>query len=172
MTKATFITKLMLIDPGLSDKRPSSGFGKNQEGICLTISVLSLTTLQSQKTIDTMPPPIAIQFTMIWDNAIGDSRLFVLNYIEGTKTKANSPQTNAICERFHKMILEEFYEIVFRKKIYNSLEKLQIDLAAWLHHYNHQRIHQGKMCCRRTPIETFLDGKRIWQNKVDKLNLN
>lgn len=95
-----------------------------------------------------------------------------LNNIEHTKTKAYSPQTNGICERFHKTILEEFYQVAFRKKIYNSIDELQKDLDDWVVHYNHERTHQGKMCCGRTPMETFLDGKVHWINKVDSLNLN
>lgn len=95
-----------------------------------------------------------------------------LNDIEHTKTKAFSPQTNGICERFHKTILEEFYKIAFRKKIYTSLDEMQKDLDDWVDYYNHQRTHQGKMCCGRTPMQTLLDGKKIWQEKVDSLNLN
>lgn len=95
-----------------------------------------------------------------------------LNEIEHTKTKARHPQTNGICERFHKTILNEFYQITFRKKIYTTLDELQKDLDDWLHYYNYQRTHQGKMCCGRTPIETLLDGKRIWKEKVENLNLN
>ena len=92
-----------------------------------------------------------------------DYELFLaVNDIEHTKTKAASPQTNGICERFHKTILQEFYQVAFRKKIYHSLDELQKDLDDWLYFYNHQRTHQGKMCCGRTPMETFLDGKRIW----------
>ncbi|MCH6115732.1 IS481 family transposase, partial [Salmonella enterica] len=34
-----------------------------------------------------------------------------VNDIDHTKTKAASPQTNGICERFHKTILQEFYQI-------------------------------------------------------------
>lgn len=95
-----------------------------------------------------------------------------LNEIDHTKTKARHPQTNGICERFHKTILNEFYQITFRKKIYTTLDELQKDLDDWLHYYNHQRTHQGKMCCGRTPIETLLDGKKIWKEKVGNLNLN
>ena len=94
-----------------------------------------------------------------------------LNQIEHTKTKARHPQTNGICERFHKTILNEFYQVTFRKKIYTSLDELQKDLDDWLRYYNYERTHQGKMCCGRTPIETFLDGKRIWVDKVENLNL-
>lgn len=94
-----------------------------------------------------------------------------LNDIEHTKTKAYSPQTNGICERFHKTILEEFYRIAFRKKVYSELDELQKDLDDWVEYYNHQRTHQGKMCCGRTPMQTLLDGKKIWQEKVGSLNL-
>lgn len=95
-----------------------------------------------------------------------DYQLYLaMNDIEHTKTKAASPQTNGICERFHKTILQEFYQVTFRKKIYSTLEELQVDLDEWLRHYNHDRTHQGKMCCGRTPFETFIDGKRIWQEK-------
>ncbi len=69
-----------------------------------------------------------------------------LNDIDHTKTKAASPQTNGICERFHKTILQEFYQITFRKKLYSSLEELQLDLDGWLKFYNTERTHQGKVC--------------------------
>jgi transposase InsO family protein len=95
-----------------------------------------------------------------------------VNEIEHTKTKAHHPQTNGICERFHKTILNEFYQVTFRKKLYKSLEELQTDLDAWMEEYNEQRTHQGKMCCGRTPMETFVDGIKIWREKNLGLNLN
>jgi transposase InsO family protein len=95
-----------------------------------------------------------------------DYQLYMaVNDIDHTKTKARSPQTNGICERFHKTILQEFYQVTFRKKIYNDLESLQTDLDEWLHYYNRERTHQGKMCCGRTPWDTLIDGKQIWQEK-------
>jgi transposase InsO family protein len=95
-----------------------------------------------------------------------DYQLYLaLNDIDHTKTKVHSPQTNGICERFHKTILQEFYQITFRKKIYSDIESLQKDLDEWLYYYNNERTHQGKMCCGRTPIATLLDGKQIWQEK-------
>jgi transposase InsO family protein len=93
-----------------------------------------------------------------------------VNDIDHTRTKAQSPQTNGICERFHKTILNEFYQVAFRKKIYATIEELQVDLDAWIDSYNHERTHQGKMCCGRTPIETFEDGKRICREKSLSLN--
>lgn len=76
-----------------------------------------------------------------------------------------SPQTNGICERFHKTILQEFYQVAFRKKLYNSLDELQMDLDEWIKYYNNDRTHQSKMCCGRAPLETLLDGKSIWAEK-------
>jgi transposase InsO family protein len=89
-----------------------------------------------------------------------------LNEIEHTKTKARHPQTNGICERFHKTILTEFYQVVFRKEIYRSLEELQTDLDDWLLTYNQERSHQGKRCQGRTPLQTFLDGKALVREKM------
>jgi len=96
-----------------------------------------------------------------------DYQLYLaINDIEHTKTKARSPQTNGICERFHKTILQEFYQVTFRKKIYRDTETLQADLDEWMDTYNNDRTHQGKMCCGRTPMETLEDGKNIWQEKL------
>lgn len=93
-----------------------------------------------------------------------------INDIEHTKTKARHPQTNGICERFHKTILQEFYQVAFRRKIYPSIEELQTDLDAWIHYYNTERTHQGRMCCGRTPMQTMLAGKEIYDQKITALN--
>lgn len=96
-----------------------------------------------------------------------DYQLFLaVNEIEHTRTKANSHQTNGICERFHKTILQEFYQVTFRKKIYDSIEMLQKDPNEWIEIYNTDRTHQGKMCCGGTPLETLIDGKQIWKDKL------
>jgi transposase InsO family protein len=89
-----------------------------------------------------------------------------INDIEHSKTKARHPQTNGIVERFHKTILEEFYQVVFRKKIYESMEELQIDLDQWINFYNTKRPHQGKRCEGRTPMETFNEGMKIIMEKI------
>ncbi len=94
----------------------------------------------------------------------------MINDIEHTKTKVKSPQTNGICERFHKTILQEFYQVAFRKRLYMSLEELQKDLDEWMHYYNNERTHQGKICCGRTPMETLVDGKTVWAEKNLGLN--
>ncbi len=100
-----------------------------------------------------------------------DYQLYLaLNDIEHSKTKANHPQTNGICERFHKTILQEFYQVAFRRKIYQSIEELQYDLDEWMVYYNSARTHQGKMCCGRTPMQTLIDAKEVWDDKITALN--
>ncbi len=100
-----------------------------------------------------------------------DYQLYLaLNDIEHTKTKAFHPQTNGICERFHKTILDEFYRVTFRRKLYTTLEELQADLDDWIRYYNQDRTHQGKVCCGRTPMQTMMDGKEAYNEKVNALN--
>ena len=95
-----------------------------------------------------------------------DFQLFLaVNDIDHTKTKAKHPQTNGICERFHKTILQEFYQVAFRKKVYDSIDALQADLDQWIDFYNNERTHQGKKCCGRTPFDTMIEGKQIWKEK-------
>jgi len=86
--------------------------------------------------------------------------------IDHTRTKVKSPQTNGICERFHKTVLNEFYRVAFRKKLYASLEELQADLDAWLKVYNEERPHQGRWCYGKTPLQTFVDSVPLAKEKI------
>ena len=89
-----------------------------------------------------------------------------LENIDHSKTKARSPQSNGICERFHKTVLNEFYRIAFRKKIYNTLDELQADLDTWIKYYNEERTHSGKYCFGKTPMQTFLDSMPLVREKM------
>ena len=82
-----------------------------------------------------------------------------------TRTKAYSPQTNGICERFHKTMKNECYDVCFRKKIYTSLEALQHDVDQWLTWYNQERTHSGKHCYGKTPWQTWQDAKHLVEEK-------
>ena len=86
--------------------------------------------------------------------------------IDHTRTKARSPQTNGICDRFHRTILNEFYRVAFRNKIYQSIEELQTDLDCWLNEFNTQRSHQGRWCYGKTPMQTFLDTVPLSKEKA------
>jgi transposase InsO family protein len=86
--------------------------------------------------------------------------------IDHTRTKTRHPQTNGICERFHKTMLNEFYRVAFRKKIYRTLEELQTDLDEWIEEYNQQRPHQGRWCYGKTPMQTFVDSVPLATEKI------
>ena len=86
--------------------------------------------------------------------------------IDHTKTKAKSPQTNGICERFHQTIQNEFYATAFRKKIYNSIEELQKDVNKWIDDYNSERTHSGRYCYGKTPMQTFSEAKHLAKEKM------
>lgn len=86
--------------------------------------------------------------------------------IDHSKTKAKSPQTNGICERFHRTMQDEFYATAFRKKIYNSIEELQTDVDVWLDYYNNHRPHSGKYCFGKTPMQTWNDSLHLAKEKL------
>jgi transposase InsO family protein len=92
--------------------------------------------------------------------------------IDHSRTKAYSPQTNGICERFHRTMKDEFYSVAFRKRLYESLEQLQADADMWIREYNEVRPHSGKYCFGKTPMQTFLDSKHLSDEKqLDRIPL-
>ena len=73
---------------------------------------------------------------------------------------------NGICERFHKMILHEFYQVVLRKTIYETIDSLQNELDNWLIYHNNERTSRRKICCAHTSMATLEEGKAVWVEKV------
>lgn len=86
--------------------------------------------------------------------------------IDHSRTQARHPQTNGICERFHRTMQDEFYSAAFRKKLYRDLEELQVDLDQWIGEYNESRPHSGKYCFGKTPMQTFRDSKHLADEKM------
>ena len=89
-----------------------------------------------------------------------------LNDIEHTRTKVRHPQTNGSVERLNQTIQEEFYQVAFRKKLYRTLDEIQVDLDAFMDYYNNERTNQGRYCQGRTPFQTFLEGLEVYQQYV------
>jgi len=80
-----------------------------------------------------------------------------LEGIEHSKTQVRHPQSNGICERLHRTMQEEFYAVAFRRKLYDGLDALQQDLDQWMEYYNTERIHSGRYCFGKTPLQTFIE---------------
>jgi hypothetical protein len=78
--------------------------------------------------------------------------LGALDGLYGHANKAKSPQTNGVCEPFHKTMLEEFNGVVFRRKIYQDSESLQQALGEWLHVIYLHPMQRGRICPLRVPL--------------------
>ncbi len=89
---------------------------------------------------------------------------------QGTRPRRSRPQNAKPCgdrilalvllgwpSRQHKTVLDEFYRIAFRKRLFASIEDLQDDLDLWVKSYNKERPHQGRWCFGKSPLQTFLD---------------
>jgi transposase InsO family protein len=85
--------------------------------------------------------------------------------IDHSRTKTKSPQTNGICERFNKTLLDEFYRVTFRKRLYGTLDAIQVDLDRFIEDYNMNRPHQGRWCYGKTPMQTFVDSLELAKEK-------
>lgn len=93
-----------------------------------------------------------------------------LNDIEHSRTKAKHPQTNGATERLNQIILEEFYQVAFRKKLYTKIEELQADLDEYMVYYNERRTNQGKRCEGKTPMETFLASQDLYWRYTQQMD--
>jgi hypothetical protein len=47
----------------------------------------------------------------------------------------------------------------------NGLESLQTDLDECVKKCNNEKTHHGKSCEGETPMETFMDGKKLFNQK-------
>jgi hypothetical protein len=90
--------------------------------------------------------------------------LYLVEDIDHTRTKAKSPQTNGICERFHKTVLNEFYRVAFVKRSTKQSKNFS-DLDIWIKLYE-ERPHQGRWCYGKTPLQTFVDSIPLAKEKM------
>src|SRR4030088_3221360 len=77
--------------------------------------------------------------------------------IDHSRTKTKSPQTNGICERFHKTVLNEFYRVALRIEVDGPFDARQAALGVWVRESSESRPHQGRGCFGKMPMQTFLD---------------
>ena len=81
-----------------------------------------------------------------------------LEDVDHSRPKTKSPQTNGIVERFHKTVLDEFYRVAFRKKIYGSIGELQSDLDDWVKNYNRASEHPSVYAIELNKLCWFWSG--------------
>jgi Integrase core domain len=75
-------------------------------------------------------------------------------------------RSNSSFRSSYRPVLNEFYRVAFRKKVYRSIDDLQADLDVWVREYNEARPHQGRWCFGKTPMQTLLDALPIAKEKM------
>ncbi len=70
-----------------------------------------------------------------------------------TRIHAGRPQTNGHVEALHKTILDECWRPAFARYLYPSLKGLRRELDSYLHFYNHDRVHHGRLTRGRIPAD-------------------
>jgi transposase InsO family protein len=86
--------------------------------------------------------------------------------IEPTRTKTTPPQTHGIGERVHRTLLDELYRVAFRRRFYDDLPALQVDLDTFVDDYKRCRPPQGRWCYGKTPMPTFVDSLALAKAKL------
>ena len=85
--------------------------------------------------------------------------------IDHTRTRTKSPQTNGICERFHKALLDEFCRVAFCRNVHRAIEDLQADIHEWMRHHDAARTHHGRWCFGKTAMQAFLNSRLVAHEK-------
>jgi transposase InsO family protein len=84
--------------------------------------------------------------------------------IEHSRTTTKSPQTNGICERFNKTLLNEFYRVAFRKRLYQPGGAA--DRPRSLYRGVQRRAASSRRWCYgKTPLQTVLDSLALAKEK-------
>lgn len=81
-----------------------------------------------------------------------------LEGIEHRTTKVRRPQSNGIAERLNRTLLDEHFRVMGRKKWYEAVDEMQVDLDIYMQHYNFKRPHQGRGMDGKTPYQVFKNG--------------
>ena len=71
-----------------------------------------------------------------------------------------SPNHNAVCERFHGTVLDEFYRPHFHRGRVEDVALLDRSLQAWIVDYNTDRPNHGEYMAGRTPLQVKRELKR------------
>jgi transposase InsO family protein len=78
-----------------------------------------------------------------------------------TRIRSGRPQTNGHVERLHRTILEECWRPAFARFLQVRFTGLRAQLAHYLHFYNHQRAHTGRIAAGRTPAELVYGARKM-----------
>ena len=78
-----------------------------------------------------------------------------------TRIRSGRPQTNGHVERLQRTILEECWRPAFARYLHPHLSGLRRDLARYLHDYNFDREHHGRITNGRRPAELVYGARKM-----------
>jgi transposase InsO family protein len=78
-----------------------------------------------------------------------------------TQIRSGRPQTNGHVERLHRTILEECWRPAFARYLHVGYTGLRRDLAHYLHDYNHDREHHGRITAGRRPAQLVYGARKM-----------
>jgi transposase InsO family protein len=78
-----------------------------------------------------------------------------------TRIHAGRPQTNGHVEALHKTILDECWRPAFARYLYPRYTGLRRELDSYLHFYNHDRVHHGRLTRGRIPADIVYGARKM-----------
>ena len=78
-----------------------------------------------------------------------------------TFIRSGRPQTNGHVERLHRTILEECWRAAFARYLYVRFTGLRRDLEHYLHGYNFDRVHHGRLTQGRIPADIVYGARKM-----------
>jgi transposase InsO family protein len=78
-----------------------------------------------------------------------------------SRIRAGRPQSNGHVEAFHRLILEECWRPAFARYLHLRFHGLKRELAGYLHTYNTDRVHNGRLTAGRIPADIVYGARKI-----------
>jgi transposase InsO family protein len=88
-------------------------------------------------------------------------RAIAVHGVRITRIRAGRPQSNGHVEALHRLILEECWRPAFARYLYLRFHGLRRELAAYLHTYNHDRVHNGRLTRGRIPADIVYGANKM-----------
>ena len=86
--------------------------------------------------------------------------------IDHSRTQTKSPQTNGICERFHRDRARRLISCRVPQEGLSNHRRAAGWSRWWVTQYNETRTHQGRWCYGKTPMHTFRDALPLAREKL------
>jgi transposase InsO family protein len=81
--------------------------------------------------------------------------------VRHTLIRAGRPQTNGAVEALHRLVLEECWRPAFARYLHLRFTGLKRDLATYVHDYNFERVHHGRLTRGRIPADIVYGANKV-----------